>query len=166
MRTADLLIDGFQRIHGVVHGALDGASSATVTYRPASEANTIAWLVWHLTRVQDDHVSEVAKTEQVWTAEGFYDRFGLPFGVAATGYGHGSADVAAVTAGAELLGAYFDAVQDRTQAYLATLDDADLDRIVDDRWTPPVSLGMRLISVLSDDLQHAGQAAYLRGLTG
>ena len=165
MRTTDLLIDGYERIHGVVHSALDGTSSATLTYRPAPEANTVAWLVWHLTRVQDDHVSEVAKKEQVWTSEGFYDRFGLPFGVRATGNAQSSDDVAALTTGADLLGAYFDAVHARTQAYLATLSDDDLDRIVDDNWTPPVSLGMRLISVLSDDLQHAGQAAYLRGLT-
>jgi hypothetical protein len=27
-----------------------------------------------------------------------------------------------------------------------------------------VTLGVRLVSVLSDDLQHVGQAAYVRGL--
>ena len=52
----------------------------------------------------------------------------------------------------------------RTVAHLAGLSEADLDRVVDERWDPPVTLGVRLVSVISDDLQHAGQAAYLRGL--
>ena len=51
-----------------------------------------------------------------------------------------------------------------TVAYLATVAPEDLDRVVDERWDPPVTLGVRLVSVLSDDLQHAGQAAYARGL--
>ena len=49
-------------------------------------------------------------------------------------------------------------------AYLATLDDDDLDRVVDTRWDPPVTVGVRLVSVIADDLQHVGQAAYVRGL--
>jgi hypothetical protein len=65
---------------------------------------------------------------------------------------------------ADLLTGYYDAVHERTVAYLTTLSDADLDRIVDERWDPPVTLGVRLVSVISDDLQHAGQAAYARGL--
>ena len=48
--------------------------------------------------------------------------------------------------------------------YAQRLTDADLGRIVDERWDPPVTLGVRLISVISDGLQHAGQAAYVRGL--
>jgi hypothetical protein len=36
--------------------------------------------------------------------------------------------------------------------------------VVDASWDPPVTLGVRLVSVISDDLQHAGQAAYLRGM--
>jgi uncharacterized damage-inducible protein DinB len=166
MRTSDLLIDGYERIQRIVHRVLKDAPDSTLTYRPTPSANSIAWLVWHLARVQDDHVGEVADIEQVWTLQGYYDRFGLPFDSAATGYGQSSEDVAAVTTPASLLGEYFDAVHAQTVAYLATLTDADLDRIVDENWTPAVTLGARLISVLSDDLQHAGQASYLRGLAG
>ena len=38
------------------------------------------------------------------------------------------------------------------------------DRVVDRTWDPPVTLGVRLVSILDDDTQHAGQAAYVRGL--
>ena len=161
----DLLIDGFGRIRDAVHGAVDGCSPATLAYRPDDDANSIAWLVWHLTRIQDDHVADVAGTEQVWTAAGWVARFGLPFDPADHGYGHNTEQVAALGgASADLLLGYHDAVHDATVRYLRGLTPSDLDRIVDDRWDPPVSLAVRLVSVVADDLEHAGQAAYVRGL--
>jgi hypothetical protein len=36
--------------------------------------------------------------------------------------------------------------------------------VVDDSWDPPVTVSIRLVSILADDLQHAGQAAYARGV--
>ncbi len=161
----DLLIDAFGRIHDAVHGAVDGCTPATVAYRPDADANSIAWLVWHLTRIQDDHVADVAGNEQVWTSAGWVARFGLPFDPADHGYGHTTEQVAALAgASATLLLGYHDAVHATTVRYLATLTTADLDRIVDERWDPPVSLGVRLVSVIGDNLEHAGQAAYVRGL--
>ncbi len=59
---------------------------------------------------------------------------------------------------------YHDAVHAKTLRYVRKLVDADLARVVDDSYDPPVTLASRLISVLSDDLQHAGQAAFVRGL--
>jgi uncharacterized protein DUF664 len=165
MNVAELLADGFSRIQEVVHEAADGLTGEQLTARVGPDANSIAWLVWHLARVQDDHVADVAGIEQVWTAQDWHRRFGLPFPPADIGYGHRSADVAAVrTDSPELLTGYYDAVHEQTIGWIADLGEADLDRIVDERWDPPVTLGVRLVSVLSDDLQHAGQAAYLRGV--
>jgi len=160
-----LLTDGFGRIREEVHAAARGLDEAGLTFRVDPQANSIAWLIWHLTRIQDDHVADVAGTEQLWTGNGWARRFGLPFPASATGYGHSAADVAAVRGvSAAALLEYFDAVHERTVGYLALLEDAELDRIVDTSWDPPVTLGVRLISVLSDDLQHAGQAAFVRGV--
>jgi uncharacterized damage-inducible protein DinB len=165
MKTAELLANAFGRISDVVHQSAAGLTAEQLAFRPGPDANSIGWLLWHLTRVQDDHVSEVAGTEQVWTAAGWADRYALPFGDDATGWGQSSAEVGAVrVASPDLLTGYHDAVHARTLAFLATVTDASLDAIVDERWDPPVSLGVRLVSVISDDLQHAGQAAYLRGL--
>ena len=164
MRSADLLADAFDRVRQSVHAAVDGLSADQLAARLDPKANSIAWLVWHLTRVQDDHVSDVAETDQAWTAEGWADRFALPFDVAATGYGHSSDDVAAVKVSAELLSGYHDAVHARTRSFVEGLSDADLDRIVDESWKPPVSLGVRLVSVINDDSQHVGQAAFARGI--
>ena len=164
MTAAELLIDAFDRIRGVVRRAVEGLSTDDLAHRVDAEANSIAWLVWHLTRIQDDHLTGVAGGEQVWTSQGWADRFGLPFDRHATGYGHTTADVAAVRVAADLLLGYLDATHERTVAYLATLTDDDLPRVVDENWDPPVTLAVRLVSVVSDDLQHAGQAAFLRGL--
>jgi hypothetical protein len=165
MEFNDLLVDAFGRIRDEVHGAVQGCSPATLAYRPDDDANSIAWLVWHLTRIQDDHVADVAGVEQRWTAAGWCERFALPFAPADHGYGHTTEQVAALAGtSAELLLGYHDAVHDETVAYLRGLAPADLDRIVDERWDPPVSLAVRLVSVVADDLEHAGQAAYVRGV--
>ena len=167
MTIADLLADAFGRISHTVHGAVGGLTPGQLAFRPESGANSIAWLIWHLTRIQDDHIADVAGTDQVWTSGSptWADRFGLPFAASATGYGHGTEAVAAVQVeSGDLLTGYYDEVHEQTLRYVRGLTDPDLDRIVDKAWDPPVTLGVRLVSVISDDLQHAGQAAYLRGL--
>ena len=164
MTSSELLTDAFGRIREEVHHAVDGLSPADLTYRLDADANSIAWLVWHLTRIQDDHIADAAGLEQVWTSKGWAEKFGLPFGRLATGYGHDSREVAAVRADAELLTAYHDAVYEQTLRYMRGLSDADLPRVVDESWDPPVTLAVRLVSVISDDLQHAGQAVFIRGI--
>jgi hypothetical protein len=164
MLSNEVLSEAFSRIHEVVHSALEDARIEVLTYRADAEANTIAWLVWHLTRVQDDHIADLMGEEQVWTKGGWVDRFDLPLEPTATGYGQSSDDVADVCADADLLAHYYDAVHTRTIDYLNTLNDPDFARIVDASWNPPVTLAVRLVSILSDDLQHAGQASYVRGL--
>jgi hypothetical protein len=160
----DLLVDAFERVRDAVHPAVNGLTAEELAYRPDGEANSIAWLVWHLTRIQDDHVADLAGTEQVWTAAGWADRFGLPLAVDDTGYGHDAETVGLVTADARSLLDYFEDVHASTVAYVRTLTDDDLDRVVDSSYDPPVTLSTRLISVLADDLQHVGQAAYVRGV--
>jgi uncharacterized damage-inducible protein DinB len=164
MLTNDILLDAFERVKEVVHNTVQGLSLEQLTYRPTADANSIAWLIWHLSRIQDDHIAAVAGHQQVWTAQEWIVKFNLPFTAVATGWGQTSEDVAKVRADAKLLVAYYDAVHTVTVAYLKSLKTADYKRIVDKNWDPPVTLAVRLVSVIDDDLQHAGQAAYLRGI--
>jgi hypothetical protein len=164
MTSADLLVDAFGRIQGSVHAVLDGLDADTLAYRPDPGANSIAWLIWHLTRVQDDHVSEIIGTGQVWTSGGWAERFRLPLDVEDTGYGHTSKQVASVKADAETLIGYHDAVHRQTEEFVRSVKDPDLTRIVDENWDPPVTMAVRLVSVIDDCIQHSGQAAYVRGL--
>jgi Protein of unknown function (DUF664) len=165
MTSAELLVDAVGRIREVVHRVVDGLTPEQLAFRIDPEANSVAWLVWHLTRIQDDHMAAAFQAEQVWTSQGWMERFGLPFDPRDTGYGHQADDVAAVQLDSvELLVGYHDAVHQQTTRYVGQLTDGDLGRIVDRSWDPPVTLGVRLVSVISDDLQHAGQAAMVRGI--
>ena len=164
MTVSSVLVDAFGRVRDVVRGAVDGVTDEELLYRPDDHANSIAWLIWHLTRIEDDHVCAAASIDQIWTSQGWERRFDLPFDPADTGFGHDDEDVAQVVCDGQLLLGYHDAVAERVISYVSTLEDEDLSRIVDRRWEPPVTLGVRLVSVISDALQHAGQAAYVRGI--
>lgn len=167
MRTSEVLTDAFERVPGIVRRVIEGLDTEDVAFRPAPDANSIAWLVWHLTRIEDDHVADLLGVEQRYTADGWIERFGLPFDASATGYGHTSEDVAAVRVeDPQLLVEYLDAAHAQTVSYLERIDAAEMDRVVDTSWDPPVTAGVRIVSVLADALQHAGQAAYVRGLLG
>jgi hypothetical protein len=159
----DLLLDGYDRIGQSVPDVLDGLGTDGAAWRPDDESNSIGWLVWHLTRIMDDHLAGLTGEEQVITSEGYAERLGLDLPAGDTGYGHDAEDVAKVRfADVGVLAAYHRAVQERAAAYLATV--TDFDRVVDERWDPPVTAGVRLVSVLDDAARHVGQAQYLRGL--
>ncbi|MFB6621573.1 MULTISPECIES: DUF664 domain-containing protein [unclassified Streptomyces] len=162
--SAGLLVDSFGRVREAVHEAVEGLTEDELAARVDPDANSIAWLVWHLTRIQDDHLAGAFGTDQLWDADGWRDRFGLPFGKGATGYGQTSAQAGKVRAPADLLLGYHDAVHARTLDLVRSVTNADLDRVVDAAWDPPVTLGVRLVSVIADALQHAGQAAFVRGV--
>jgi uncharacterized damage-inducible protein DinB len=163
--TSELLMYAYDRVQEGLRRALEGLSAEQLNARAGPDANSIAWLAWHLVRVQDDHIAEVAGGPQVWQEGDWARRFGLDLGTTETGYGWSAEQVAGLRPeSADALVDYYDAVADRTDAFLATLTDADLDRVVDERWDPPVTLGVRLVSVADDDLEHVGQAAYVRGV--
>ena len=129
MASTDILIDSFNRVRDAVHPLTGGLTREQLAFRAgAGTSNSMSWLIWHLTRVQDSQVADLAGSEQIWTSQGFFDRFGMPLPV------------------------------------LDTLSESDLDRIIDTRWDPPVTVAVRLVSTIDDDLQHAGQAAFARGL--
>ena len=165
MDVAPLLLELYGRIPPLARQAVEGLDLDELATPPAPGTNPIAWLIWHLARVQDDHVAEILDSDQLWTTGDWARRFGLDPDPSNTGYGHDPGDVAAVRPEEpRVLLEYLDAVSDRTRTMLQGLTPDDLDRIVDRSWDPPVTFGVRLVSIADDSLQHAGQAAYVRGL--
>jgi hypothetical protein len=159
MELKELLGDLFGRVDEHVHEAVEGLDVEALCDPLVPGANPIGWLVWHLTRVQDDHIAEIVDQPQLWTSGDWASRFGVPADPGNTGYGHSADEVRAIRPeSAEALIEYYAAVAARTR------EPTDLDRIVDDRWDPPVTLGVRLVSIADDDIQHAGQACYVRGI--
>ncbi len=167
MDVASVYLELYGRIPPLARQAVEGVALGRLTEPLRPGANTIAWLVWHLARVQDHHVAELLGEEQLWVTGDWAPQFGLEPDPSNTGYGHNAADVASVRPERpEVLLDYLEAAQSRTRSLLESLTPQALDRIVDRRWDPPVTLGVRLVSVADDALQHCGQAAYLRGLLG
>ncbi|MFI5488354.1 MULTISPECIES: mycothiol transferase [Micromonospora] len=165
MDVNDLLTETYDRLPALVRAAVDGLTPEQLRHAPGPDANPVGWLVWHLTRLQDHHVSDAFGVEQLWVTGDWAERFGLSPDPDDTGYAHTPEQVAAVRPeSAEALVDYHEAVAARTRTFLAGLRPHDLDRVVDESWDPPVTLGVRLVSVVEDDLQHVGQAAYVRGL--
>ncbi|MGO4597266.1 mycothiol transferase [Terrabacter sp. 2RAF25] len=162
----DLLLDGFGRIRDGVPEVVDGLSAEELLWRPDRDANHIAWLVWHLARQQDDQVAHLAGADaSVWTGDGWVERFGLPYPPDAHGWSMSSADVGRFTvADARLFAAYQGAVHERTVAYVEGLEATAYARVIDRHWDPPVTVGVRIVSVLDDAAKHLGQAEYVRGL--
>ncbi|MFV0258252.1 MAG: mycothiol transferase [Acidimicrobiales bacterium] len=161
----------FDRMPDLVREAVGDLSADELARRVDPEANTVAWLIWHLTRVEDDHIAAAAAAlgrsamaDQAYVADGFVGRFALPFPPEAHGYGMTTEQVGQVRADGSLLVEYYDAVHARTQAFLAAVADPDWDRVVDERWEPPVTLLARITSVANEVAQHVGQAALVRGM--
>jgi hypothetical protein len=160
----ELLRDSFTRLIEHVTDLTDGLNDELATYRPTDGANSIAWLLWHSARVQDAQVAPLAGVPEVWTDEGWVDRFGLDLPRGDTGYGHDAEAAGKVKASADLLAGYYQAVHAMTLDYVTKVTAQDLERIVDKRWTPAVTASARLVSVIDDCAQHLGAAAYLRGI--
>lgn len=160
----ELLRDSFTRLIEHVENLTDGLTDEAAFFRPTSTANSIAWLIWHSARQQDVQISDVAGTEQVWLRDGWVDRFGLDLPREDMGYGHSAEEVGRVRVSADLLAGYAHAVHKATLEYLASVTPDELSRIVDDRWKPPVTASVRLVSIVDDGAQHLGQAAYIRGI--
>ena len=161
----DLLLDGFDRILEGVPAVVAGLSVDELLWRPDADANHIAWLVWHLSRQQDDQVAHLAGRKPTWREDGWADRFDLPYPRETHGWSMSSADVGRFTvADPDLFGAYQAAAHARTVELLDGLDADAYARVVDERWDPPVTVAVRIVSVLEDAAKHLGQAEYVRGL--
>jgi uncharacterized damage-inducible protein DinB len=165
MDVGDVLIDALGRVEETMRMTLDGLSPEQLTFRPTDSANSIGWLAWHLARVEDDHVSELAGRPQAWIADGWHGRFSRPADANDTGFGETPEQVANLRPeSAAVLLDYYTAVHQRSVEYVRGLSSADLDRVIDTRWDPPVTVGVRLVSVVNDCTMHVGQMAYVRGL--
>jgi hypothetical protein len=160
-----VLTEAYARLPDLVRAAVDGLEPDQLSAPPAPGANTVGWLTWHLSRIQDSHIAELLDREQVYVTGDWGPRFGLISDPADTGYGHTDDQVLAVRPeNAQVVIGYYDAVAAATRVLLDAVTDEELGRVVDESWDPPVTLGVRLVSVLDDDLQHVGQAAYGRGI--
>lgn len=165
MDATALLMDAAHRPVETARAVLDGISDEALHAMPGGHGNSIAWLIWHAARQWDYQLAELAGEDQVWVTGEWDGRLGIDRGAKEIGFGDSPDDVARlrVKAPAALLD-YLTAVTEAFDQYAGSLSAAGLDDVVDTRWDPPVTRGVRLISVIDDAVTHLGQAAYARGL--
>ena len=166
MEWRELIVDGYDRLPDLMKEVLAGLRVADLDYPPHRDCNTLGWSAWHLTRVQDSQIAELMGEAQLWIRDGWHAKFKRAPDPDDTGYGHTAAQVRAFRSpSARIQLEYLRPVVERTKQYLASLGPADLDRELDEPWQRPrPTVGVRIVSVLTDCHWHAGEASYIRGL--
>jgi hypothetical protein len=163
--TSDLLVELLQRIESDLTEVLADVTNDELRFRPGGTGNPVGWLAWHIARITDEQIAAISGAEPVWTAEGWIARFGLPVDPFDTGYGHSFEDVDAATCtDRQLLAGYARATFQACRELLAGLDDEEWEQVIDCSYRPPVTVRVRVVSVIGDCWQHVGQAAYAIGL--
>lgn len=171
MIFSDILIDGLSRSRERFNRALSGVTVEQANRQPAPETaprvDSLAWLAWHTAREIDFQIAPVAGIEPIWITGGHKERFGLDLPDNTEDWRHTPEEAAkVVVSDISLLTAYLDDAYARAAEYLRGVSEDDLTDVVDDSWTPPVTLATRLVSIVDDAAQHSGQAVYTRRLLG
>lgn len=161
MNSIEILTDMAQRPVDAAK-RLPDLSPEQLNAHPAGHPNSIAWLLWHSGREVDVQLSDLTGAVQQW--ERFRATFALGDIGDTVGLGHSPEEAEQITAtDAQLLIDYLEATLTALRTYVTGLSEADLGEVIDDNWTPPVTRGARLVSIVDDAAVHVGQAAYAAG---
>ncbi|PFG31637.1 mycothiol transferase [Paramicrobacterium agarici] len=164
MNARDILIDAAGRPREAARSLSRRLTPEALNAHPGGHDNSIAWLLWHTGREIDAQTASLTGSEQVWYVGDYARRTGLGDAGAEVGYGHTSEQARAIrTDAAEVLVEYISEATDALVTYLRGLSDDDLSDVIDENWDPPVTRGVRLMSIIDDAAQHVGQAAYAAG---
>lgn len=173
MEWRDLIIDGYGRVLDYLKESLAGLTPADLDWQPKPACNSMGWLAWHISRIQDYEIAGLMDAEQLWITGGWHKKFKRPADPDDIGFGHTNEDVAAFKSpDVETQLANHQAVLARTKKYLKSLTAKDLARELKEAYEPAPTVAVRIVSVLADDLQHAGgnrlcpRAAEGEGLVG
>ena len=165
MDAQDVLIDAASRPAAAARELQSKLDPTILNAHPGGHDNSIAWLLWHIGREIDAQLADLSGEPEVWGQ--FADRIGLGKAGEAVGYGHTSAQAHAIRVEkAGPLLDYLDAATEALTIYVRNLSDNELGAVIDETWNPPVTRGVRLVSIIDDAAQHVGQAAYIVGALG
>ncbi|MCW4458113.1 DinB family protein [Microbacterium sp. MPKO10] len=164
MSTRDILSDAAARPLAAAEGLRPVLDRETLNGHPGGHDNSIAWLLWHTGREIDAQLAGLTGESQIWETGEYARRTGLGDAGGQVGYGHTPEQARAIRVDdADALYDYLTEATDALINYVNTLGDVELDEVIDENWTPPVTRGARLVSIIGDALQHVGQAAYAAG---
>lgn len=163
MNASDVFKLGLSRNNAIIALAIKDLSEDDIHDQPGESDNTIAWMIWHQTRYEDNSIAVMSGGEQVWTTGKWHEKFGMPPDPENNGVGHKPDQVRSFRAAKDDLLAYMAAVRPQTKSYLGGLSETDLDRTLTNIFGEALTVGEWLTRLLGDHTQHAGQICYLRG---
>ena len=165
MEANELLTNLLKGNRSMVRKALDGLSDKEVATRPNSECNSMAWLLWHLSRAEDGLVSSLDGSAELWN-DGWAEKCGISAETKGMGFGHKAEDLESFGVGSvDALKEYFGQTEKKVADYLASLSSEDLDKQVPSMMGDgTVPLGNIVQVIVNEAMVHGGQIAYLRGL--
>ena len=165
MDARDVLSEAASRPAAEAKALVDALPAGGLNAHAGGHTNSIAWLLWHAGRQMDAQLAQLNGEPQVWHSQGFESRSNLGELGDTVGYGHTAEQARAIVVeDAALLVEYLGATTAALSEYIAGLSEADLDDVIDTSWTPHVTRGVRLVSMIDDAAQHVGQAAYAAGI--
>ena len=167
MPTAtEAIMAALERNWEMVDAAQAGLDDATLARRPTDQCNSIAWILWHMSRVADTFIhTRLQSKPQLWVQDGWHPKFGMSSDPEDRGVGWTAQQVASWLAPSrEVQLGYYEAVKGGTRVYLSSLTYTDLEKR---RVIPPVAEPRTVAAALGqmtwDNIAHGGQIAYLRG---
>ncbi len=166
MSPTESVVSTLQRNWAMVDSAMEGLDQETINRIPAEQCNSIAWILWHMSRVVDTFVNTRFQSRpQLWIAGGWHQRFGMGDDPDDRGVGWTMEQVASWSPPdlSVQLG-YHQAVREAAAGYLSSATEADLAEV---KVIPPApeprTVANALGQMVWDAVAHGGQIAYLRG---
>jgi hypothetical protein len=154
-----------EQVDEETQASLRGVTLEQILWRPAEESNPMAWLAWHIARMQDFRSSHLLGRDQIWVEDGLHERFGLPADPANTGRGNNNAEVSALQPeSVEVVATYCAVASGRVREYVGSLRAGAEDDIIDSPDGGRTPLGEVLNRFIHGGVAHVGQLMYVRGL--
>jgi uncharacterized damage-inducible protein DinB len=163
MKPIELIVKSLEESRQYVADAIKGLSQDDIAWRPKTHSNSIAFLLWHVARVEDLWINRILLGEkEVYELEGWHKKFNTPAQDSGFGY-----DVAKLKSWPvpklALLKEYAAVVREKTLAYLKSVNEKKLDEPKDFGWSKG-NVGSALSHLITEVAEHSGQIGYLRGI--
>jgi len=163
MKAIELIAASLEESREYVAQAVAGLTPRELAFRPKPHSNSIAFLLWHVTRGEDFWISGILLGEkQLYESGGWCKKFCTPPMDSGFGYDVAKLDAWPVPS-LSLLKGYAAAVREKTLAYLKSLTAAELDKPRDFGWRKGTT-GSALAHLITEVAEHSGQIGYLRGI--
>ncbi|MCU1502156.1 MAG: hypothetical protein JWM12_1510 [Ilumatobacteraceae bacterium] len=180
VHSREMAVGGGVTYQDLVLGGLD---EAQLRLRPANELNSLAWLVWHMTRCEDVAINVAIADQPQVLDDGWPDKLGISRVDIGTGMTPSEVAELSEQINVDALISYRHAVGRRTREVIDAVTDAEIERPVDgDRYRRAAVLGDHagwvaelwspwrgtdfLFLATGHNYQHWGEAITVRSLGG